>query len=76
MYKYIHFLNNDTNVQENWLSSLVELIEKDEKIGMVGSKLVYSNGQLQEAGTQAKGLFNKGVKTLIKSLERLEEKTK
>ncbi|RDY23270.1 glycosyltransferase [Romboutsia maritimum] len=48
--KYIHFLNNDTNVQQDWLSSLVELIEKDEKIGMVGSKLVYSNGKLQESG--------------------------
>lgn len=35
-----------------------------------------AKGQLQEAGTQAKGLFNKGVKTLIKSLEKLEEKTK
>lgn len=48
--KYIHFLNNDTNVQENWLSSLIELIESDEAIGMVGSKLVYANGKLQEAG--------------------------
>ena len=48
--KYIHFLNNDTQVQENWLSSLVELIEKDNEIGMVGSKLVYPDGKLQEAG--------------------------
>ena len=48
--KYIHFLNNDTNVQKNWLSSLVELIESDEKIGLVGSKLVYPDGILQEAG--------------------------
>jgi len=48
--KYIHFLNNDTNVQKNWLSSLVDLIEKDKNTGMVGSKLVYSNGKLQEAG--------------------------
>ena len=48
--KYILFLNNDTQVQENWLSSLVELIERDPKIGMVGSKLVYPNGKLQEAG--------------------------
>lgn len=48
--KYIHFLNNDTYVQRGWLSSLLELIEKDEKIGMVGSKLVYPNGLLQEAG--------------------------
>ncbi|WP_025847912.1 glycosyltransferase [Paenibacillus ehimensis] len=48
--KYIFFLNNDTNVQPEWLSSLVELIERDETIGMVGSKLVYPDGRQQEAG--------------------------
>lgn len=35
---------------ENWLSSLVQLIESDPSIGMVGSKLVYPDGRLQEAG--------------------------
>ena len=48
--QYILFLNNDTQVQENWLAPLVELIERDEKNGMVGSKLVYPDGRLQEAG--------------------------
>lgn len=48
--KYILFLNNDTQVQENWLEPLVELIQKDSTIGLVGSKLIYSNGKLQEAG--------------------------
>ena len=48
--KYLLFLNNDTNVQPNWLNSLVELIENDPKIGLVGSKLVYPDGRLQEAG--------------------------
>lgn len=48
--EYIHFLNNDTQVQKEWLSSLVKLIESDEQIGMVGSKLVYPDGRLQEAG--------------------------
>lgn len=48
--QYILFLNNDTRVQPNWLSSLVELIESDETIGMVGSKFVYPDGRLQEAG--------------------------
>ncbi len=48
--KYIMFLNNDTQVQRNWLSPLVELIERDSSIGMVGSKLVYPDGFLQEAG--------------------------
>lgn len=48
--KYILFLNNDTQVQENWLHPLVQLIESDERIGMVGSKLIYPDGYLQEAG--------------------------
>ena len=47
--KYILFLNNDTQVQENWLSPLIDLM-KDESVGMVGSKLVYADGRLQEAG--------------------------
>nr|AAK27848.2 putative glycosyltransferase [Aneurinibacillus thermoaerophilus] len=48
--KYLLFLNNDTNVQPDWLKHLVDLIERDETIGMVGSKLVYGDGRLQEAG--------------------------
>lgn len=48
--KYILFLNNDTQVQENWLEPLVTLIESAEDIGMVGSKLIYPDGRLQEAG--------------------------
>ena len=48
--EYILFLNNDTQVQPNWLSELVKLISSDPKIGMVGSKLVYPDGRLQEAG--------------------------
>ena len=48
--QYILFLNNDTSVQTGWLMPLVELLEQDASIGMVGSKLVYGNGKLQEAG--------------------------
>jgi O-antigen biosynthesis protein len=48
--KYIHFLNNDTEVKTGWLSSLVRLMESDAAIGMTGSKLVYPDGKLQEAG--------------------------
>ncbi|MBM7609065.1 GT2 family glycosyltransferase/ubiquinone/menaquinone biosynthesis C-methylase UbiE/predicted nuclease with TOPRIM domain [Lysinibacillus composti] len=48
--QYVLFLNNDTQVQEGWLDSLVQLIESDHQIGMVGSKLVYPDGRMQEAG--------------------------
>ncbi len=47
---YVMFLNNDTQVTPGWLSSLVSLIRSDDTIGMVGSKLVYPDGRLQEAG--------------------------
>lgn len=48
--RYVMFLNNDTQVTGGWLSSLVSLIESDSSIGMVGSKLIYPDGRLQEAG--------------------------
>ena len=48
--KYVLFLNNDTQVQENWLEPLVDLMEKDVSAGLVVSKLVYADGWLQEAG--------------------------
>ena len=48
--KYILFLNNDIKVHKEWLIFLIKLIESDKKIGMVGSKLIFPNGKLQEAG--------------------------
>ena len=48
--KYLFFLNNDTQIQPDCLESLVSLVEKDDSIGIVGSKLLYPNGILQDAG--------------------------
>ncbi|MCQ2609756.1 MAG: glycosyltransferase family 2 protein, partial [Lachnospiraceae bacterium] len=48
--EYIYFLNNDTEVKENYLSSLTRLLDENHSIGMTGSKLVYADGTLQEAG--------------------------
>ncbi len=47
---YIVFLNNDTQVQQGWLSSLISVMEKDSTVGLVGSKFLYPDGHLQEAG--------------------------
>jgi GT2 family glycosyltransferase/glycosyltransferase involved in cell wall biosynthesis len=48
--KYLFFLNNDTIVKEGWLSALVDTFAEEPRAGIVGSKLVYSDGRLQEAG--------------------------
>lgn len=48
--EYIVLLNNDTNVQEGWLQPLLEVMQQDTKVGMVGPKLLFENGNLQEAG--------------------------
>lgn len=48
--KYVLLLNNDTNVQEGWLRYLVDLLERDQRVGMAGPKLIYPTGRLQEAG--------------------------
>jgi O-antigen biosynthesis protein len=48
--KYILTLNNDTTVTPNWLRSMVDVMERDPAVGLVGSKLVFPDGTLQEAG--------------------------
>lgn len=48
--EFILFLNNDTQVTEGWLSSLITVMDNDPTVGVVGSKLIYPNGKLQEAG--------------------------
>lgn len=48
--KYLLFLNNDTQVQPDWLMPMIFLLEKNPQVGMTGSKLIYPDGRLQEAG--------------------------
>ncbi|MEO1079813.1 MAG: glycosyltransferase [Pseudomonadota bacterium] len=43
------FLNNDTAVTEGWLEHLLKPLE-DETVGVVGPKLLFADGKLQEAG--------------------------
>ncbi len=47
--KYLYFLNNDTEIKPNCIESLAEVLAAD-NVGAVGSKLVYPQGRLQEAG--------------------------
>lgn len=48
--EYLIFLNNDTEVLAGWLDELRFGFDVFDKVGMTGSKLIYPDGRLQEAG--------------------------
>jgi GT2 family glycosyltransferase len=48
--KFIVLLNNDTEPTYGWLDELIDAFSRFDQVGLVGSKLLYPDGKLQEAG--------------------------
>ncbi len=65
---YVLLLNNDTIVLPGWLKTLYQAMEANPEIAIAGSKLLYPDGKVQEAGA---ALFQDGSAINIgRGLER------
>ena len=49
--RYLVFLNDDATPQYGWLESLMATARSTDPIGAVGSRIVFPDGSLQEAGS-------------------------
>jgi GT2 family glycosyltransferase len=48
--EWLVFLNNDTLPQPGWLDALLRHAQSRERVGLVGSKLLFPHGTIQHAG--------------------------
>ena len=69
--QFLVFLNDDTAVESDWLRQLAATAQGDNEAGAVGSRLLNSDGSLQEAGAI---LWNDGTTSQVGSGLRPENK--
>ncbi|MBK5963380.1 glycosyl transferase family 2, partial [Thiocystis minor] len=48
--RYLVLLNNDTEVGHRWLDEMIAVFDHFDRVGLVGAKLIYPDGKLQDAG--------------------------
>lgn len=72
--KYLFILNNDLEMERDCLKNAVEVIEKDDKIGVVAPKFInYFNRKLKSSGTWISRAFYNGHYYDPKEKERIKE---
>lgn len=70
---YILHIDDDTLIiDKNWLREMIEFAERDKKIGVVGCKVIYPNGELQWFYKNKKMNFMKFPKKIIETQETFE----
>ena len=62
---YVLLLNNDTLVERDFLQPLVHSLETNEKIGMVGGKILFSNAQNKISSAGGEFIWYKGLGIFI-----------
>lgn len=48
--EFLVLLNNDTQVTDHWLDELIDTFTREPEAGLVGARLIYPDGSLQESG--------------------------
>ena len=73
--KYILILNPDTAVTKDAIAKMVDYMETHPEVGVLGPKLVYSDGQIQESCRRDMNFLDLIVKrTFLKSLPYFKER--
>jgi len=70
--EFLVFLNNDTMVTDGWLDAMLQAHENHDNVGLVGAKLLFPDGRLQEAGGM---IWQDGSAANIGKWENPEEPT-
>ena len=63
--KYIMLINSDCQVYEGSIDNLVEFMEKNTDIGIVGPKIVNSDGSIQHSCRRFPSIMNAGFHTIL-----------
>ena len=63
--QFIVLMNNDVKVDEEWLNELLEVMNRNEDCGIVGSKILFADGRIQSTGHERFSDYTWGDRGLL-----------